>query len=460
MATFYMTTYILHAQGTSRGVWTRQVEGDHSRTVHLASSFTLVASSRAPAAPSMFVAAPPPHATSEPSMRDILACGNRATSSEWTTETRSQFCSFVVPAPALPPGTVMTPYGPAVNVSAEMPPPMYGNWMPAPSQPLQQMYYPPQQPPLPSPEQAVAAAEAAVAAMGAGAASSESAAAVAPEATTTSAATAKAAASRPTAGSHRARSASPKPRRAPFHTYGRANTKPTAGGFLYGDYLATHNATVGRQIRRTRRPTAHEMGGAQVHYMEADMRHTHSAHYQPPPHPEPPAAPDTPQTRHEAEHAAQVRAAARAGGAAVVADAPAAPSTPYAAPPSAADLYAAALPAYDPNLYASSAAAPAQAPGAGVPYLPYYPVPVYAAAAAPAGAPAFDGGMYQAAPHGYPGYHGYPPQQQQQQQLVPFVPDAMGARLDPRRYKFAPRFATTSIQAAGMRCVRRDNLVA
>ena len=42
--------------------------------------------------------------------------------------------------------------------------------------------------------------------------------------------------------------------------------------------------------------------------------------------------------------------------------------------------------------------------------------------------------------------------------LVPFVPDALGARLDPRRFKFAPRNAMAAVQPAGRRNVRCDNL--
>ena len=42
--------------------------------------------------------------------------------------------------------------------------------------------------------------------------------------------------------------------------------------------------------------------------------------------------------------------------------------------------------------------------------------------------------------------------------LVPFVPDLMGERLDPRRFKYAPRNAMDRVPAAGQRSVRRDNL--
>ena len=42
--------------------------------------------------------------------------------------------------------------------------------------------------------------------------------------------------------------------------------------------------------------------------------------------------------------------------------------------------------------------------------------------------------------------------------LVPFEPNAIGARLDPRRFKYAPWNAMASVPAAGKKCVRRDNL--
>ena len=43
-------------------------------------------------------------------------------------------------------------------------------------------------------------------------------------------------------------------------------------------------------------------------------------------------------------------------------------------------------------------------------------------------------------------------------QWVPFVPDAIGERLDPRRFKFAPRAVMASVMPAGKRSVRTDNL--
>ena len=43
--------------------------------------------------------------------------------------------------------------------------------------------------------------------------------------------------------------------------------------------------------------------------------------------------------------------------------------------------------------------------------------------------------------------------------FTPFVPDALGSRLDPRRFKFAPRTAMSNVMPAGRRSIRRDNLV-
>ena len=66
-----------------------------------------------------------------------------------------------------------------------------------------------------------------------------------------------------------------------------------------------------------------------------------------------------------------------------------------------------------------------------------------------------------AAPHAahyYP-YANYAAGSQPPPQLAAFEPDELGARLDPRRFKFAPRFAMASVMPAGLRSVRRDNLV-
>ena len=244
----------------------------------------------------------------------------------------------------------------------------------------------------------------------------------------------------PTRSKARAHSKSP-PRRPPFHTYGRANTKPTVGGFLYGDYLATHNASAGASIPLTKRPTAWEMGGAQVHYMEKDMRHTHSAHYQPSPHPEPTPAPSvTPRAK-----VAVPPLSSAPPPPAALPEPPAAP----ASEPAAAQQHYASLPAYDPASYSGQQMG--EGVGAGPTFLPYYPSPL---------ANYYQPGVA-AAPAGYYGQSLYGPQHAAvaPPSLVPFVPDAMGARLDPRRFKFAPRAAMGTVMPAGLRSIRRDNLV-
>ncbi|KAL1495904.1 hypothetical protein AB1Y20_014547 [Prymnesium parvum] len=53
--------------------------------------------------------------------------------------------------------------------------------------------------------------------------------------------------------------------RPPFHTYGRGNVNPATGGFIYGNYLATHNSL--------RRPSTTNL--ARTHYQEADIRREH-----------------------------------------------------------------------------------------------------------------------------------------------------------------------------------------
>ena len=250
----------------------------------------------------------------------------------------------------------------------------------------------------------------------------------------------------PTRSKARARSKSPPPRRPPFHTYGRANTKPTVGGFLYGDYLATHNASAGASIRPTKRPTAWEMGGAQVHYMEKDMRHTHSAHYQPSPHPEPTPAP--PELSAPARSKLSKPPLAAPLSPAALPEPPAAP--PASAPASAEQHYA-SLPAYNPASYSCQQVGEGVG-AAGPTFLPYYPTPLAnyppGVAPAPAAAGYYGQGLYD------PQYAAAAPPS-----LVPFVPDAMGARLDPRRFKFAPRAAMGTVMPAGLRSIRRDNLV-
>lgn len=44
-------------------------------------------------------------------------------------------------------------------------------------------------------------------------------------------------------------------------------------------------------------------------------------------------------------------------------------------------------------------------------------------------------------------------------QYVPFVPNALGETLNPRRFKFAPRAMMANVMPAGKAAVRRDNLV-
>ena len=253
---------------------------------------------------SSFIAPPPSHVTSGPSMQEILFSSSpRVASSEWQTESRAQFCTYVVTPRPVPSTMVPTSFGMAVPVPQPTPPqyPLVGNWMQAPvkdgpaasshaqqmvatqpePQALQQQQQQQQQPLAP-------------------ASAPENADKPAADDSASGAATEQA---KPAAASRFPRSKSPKGRKPPFHTYGRANTKPTAGGFMYGDYLATHNAVAGRTIPRSKRPTAVEMGGAQVHYMEHDMRQSHmrSAHYQSPSHEEPLPAPATSKDKHRAE---------------------------------------------------------------------------------------------------------------------------------------------------------------
>ena len=394
-----------------------------------------------------------------PAMSDILAYGGHCQPNEWTTETRAQYSSFAV----------------APKVAPPLPAQHYFTSMPA--APMPEFYLAQAAPAPPAPQQvATAAADVAVAAPTAPAAVAADASAVFDAAPAAAAKAARGRAQRP-ASARRAASISPKRERPPFHTYGRANVKPVVGGFLYGDYLATHNANVGSDLPLTRRPAAADMGGAQVHYAESDMRR--SAHYVPPrgaarPAPSAAAPPPAEAPGSIAPPPPAVEAMPTpmpAPPAPVPAPAPAPVPVPVPAPtaalPSAPDYYA-ALPAYDASAYSSPPLA--QAPIS----LPYYPMPLSMLAAEPAPAPAAPApapapaaawpfappiSAWAAAPaapppppFGPPALLTPPPG------LVAFVPDAIGERLDPRRFKFAPRSVMAAVPPAGRRCVRRDNL--
>ena len=207
---------------------------------------------------------------------------------------------------------------------------------------------------------------------------------------------------------------------------------------MYGDYMATHNACAGASLPLTRRPAAADCSGAQVHYMEADMRRSTEF-----------AEPTAVSSAEDAAGAAVVAAASSEGptscdvGAAAAsssaplpapqmtapdpfgATVPPAPSSEGAAvvPTSRPDHYA-ALPPYSPALYSSP-------PPPMV--LPHYAIPVAGSA-------------------------GAPPPPPMEAAYVQFVPDAIGERLDPRRFKFAPRAVMASVMPAGKRSVRCDNL--
>ena len=405
---------------------------------------------------SSFIAPPPSHVTSGPSMQEILFSSSapQVASSEWQTESRAQFCTYVVTPRPVPSTMVPTPFGMAMSVPQPTPPqyPLVGNWMHAPVQDGPAAYSHAQQMVATQPEQQALQQQQQQQPSLEPASASENADKPAADSSASGGATEQA---KPAAASRFPRSKSPKGRKPPFHTYGRANTKPTAGGFMYGDYLATHNAVACRTIPRSKRPTAVEMGGAQVHYMEHDMRQSHmrSAHYQSPSHEEPSPAPATSKDKHRAEvkaAAAQAKTEAATSASAVASQPP--PEAPAAGgAPACAEQFYAALPAYNPSSYVAPSA---QLPGA-VPYLPYYPVPLEATK------PEQMAAAYHAAPGCYAYAAAGPPQPPQpaQQLMSHFVPDELGARLDPRRFKFAPRFAMASVMPAGLRSVRRDNLL-
>ncbi len=303
-----------------------------------------------------------------PVMRDILNWGNYHKPNEWSTEHASQFtyAPSMVPVPMAPPmaAPVMMP----AALSTAAPPP-------------------PEQPAVPAPAPAVETAEA------------PAAEAAAPP---------------------RPRTASAKSQRPPFHLYGRGNTRPTVGGFVFGDYMATHNARAGTSLPLRQRPGSSERTQANTHMMEADMRA--SARQR---------ADSEMAYRVSSELAEEAAAPAEAEAVAPTPAEPAAPSAASSAPVSApateppvggADPYA-LLPAYNPGNYCGAAASwPAAAqPAVG------YPMP---------------------AGHSAMPYAG----------LMPFEPDPLGSRLNPRRFKFAPHAVLRSLPPAGRRSLRADNL--
>ncbi len=238
--------------------------------------------------------APPRRAAGAPStsQRDPplqLAWGVEADS--WQTESRAAFTNPAAPpsmqagyfpAPLLvplPPG-----YVPPHSGFAPPPPyapPLAGYGPPPPGYYNAHLYgaYPtphslPAAPPAaPTPDVVpAAAAPAPAAATAAGAAVSASDEVADPQRPASAAATSSRArsATRRRAATARSPSALDRPI---FHAYGHGNIKPTAGGYLYGDYMATHNAKAGSTLPRTpRQAAAADLGTMQMHFMEADIR--------------------------------------------------------------------------------------------------------------------------------------------------------------------------------------------
>lgn len=329
-----------------------------------------------------------------PAMSDILTWGNRHPTSEWATEAKSQFtwASGQAAPPAPAPMQTMVP----VPMQTMAPPqfqsmqvPMQTVMMPvmAPVPAAAATSEPASEPaPEPEPEPAPAPAP--------------PTAEEAPVKRPLSAAQQRAASAR-----------AARAKRPPFHAYGRANTRPTVGGFMFGDYLATHNAVAGSTLPRTRRAVATDrLDTANTHHMEADLRATTR---------DMAATPSAPPAEAEAEAEVAAPAAAAAVPEPIPAPAPSAP-----APQPAANTSAAAYGSvpYDPATFCCP---PPTAPAAAGCFVP---MPGYTMMAAPAPAP------------------------------QPFAPHELGASLDPRKYKYAPHHVIASLPAAGRRSVRADNL--
>lgn len=243
-------------------------------------------------------------------------------------------------------------------------------------------------------------------------------------------------------------------KRPPFCNYGHANVKPVVGGFMYGDYMATHNASAGSSLPLTRRAGAADCGGAQVHFMEADVRRSaelqrrqaasEESRLEVTPRPASVSAAVKSKTRPgsclKAQRAAGDKVEPSASAPAVTscgvtsrvaemgcstAPSDAAIADPPAPAPMVAPDHYAALPPYTPAAYCSPPSM----------ILPHHVMPA---------GPTFGNAPPFHATHA-PAY-------------VPFVPNAIGEALDPRRFKFAPRSVMATVMPAGKRSVRRDNL--
>ena len=291
-----------------------------------------------------------------------------------------------------------------------------------------------------------------------------------------------------------------------FHCYGRANTRPSTGGFVFGDYMTTHNARVGAHLPIRRRSPNSEANsdGAQIHLMERDRRTSLApgglARSQ--------AARSTPRAApksfdfFEAQAPAPLPAPPTAP--------PTAPTTatPTATPTAAAlarDMYA-TLPAYDPRAYVAAPPAPhaPQPPQVQMQWAPQWTPP---ASAPPAPQLAWlpsdmaqqqqayaqmmqqqqqaqqqQAQQQQAQQQWQWQTQQWQQQQQQQQQQqmaaymapymapymaataapppappLPFAPDEPGVRNAPSNYKDVPGLMR-SVPPAGTRSKRRDNI--
>ena len=382
-----------------------------------------------------------------PSIESILSWGTEDDASPWLTESRA---AYTFAAPVTPP---MLMAGDAYGQQPFYPGPLL---VPLPPHPANLLAQPTAHanPPVPAPMPAAAAPAPATA--------TTASTAIAPPPAPCSVRRPQSAAAvqkrSQSASSRHTASRSPPPSERPiFHTFGRANVKPTAGGFCYGDYMATHNAKAGAALSLSRRaPAAEDLETAQTHYMEADLRRSVGMQ---------------PTTADGDDEGALAATAQLQGGAAPE-------PTPGAATPEAtaaqdgistaapaSDVYA-NLPQYDPSTYGAPpllmpypgipfASAPAPAWG-GAPWaLPPPPMPAQPPQWAPQ--PMMPPMPSQPMMPPIPFQPMMPPMPSQPMAPASFVPDNLGARLDPRRYKYAPLAAVRSIPPAGQRTLRRDN---
>jgi hypothetical protein len=279
-----------------------------------------------------------------------------------------------------------------------------------------------------------------------------------------------------------------------FHCYGRANTSPSTGGFVFGDYMTTHNAKAGAHLPIRRRSPNSEANsdGAQIHLMERDRRLSLAPGGLARSQPARSAARTAPKQPPRQEFDFFEAQAPAPPPAPPPAPKPAPKPVPPTVAAAARDMYA-TLPAYDPSAYVPAPTAPhaPQPPQIQMQWAPQWMPPAAAPppaqfawlppdiaqlqqAQAQAQAQAQQAQQAQAQAQAQQAQEQWQQWQQWQQQQMaaymaataapppappppPFAPDEPGVRNAPSNYKHVPGLMR-SVPPAGTRSKRRDNL--